>query len=162
MAMLPFCGYNMADYFRHWLDVGKRLSRPPRVFHVNWFRTDADGSIVWPGYGENIRVLEWMIDRIHGDADARSTLLGHVPTPSGIDFSGLGMSEDAYGELFEIDADEWAIEAEDQRRFLSQFGPRLPDALVREHAALVRRIAATRSGSFARDLREDSRPAASR
>jgi phosphoenolpyruvate carboxykinase (GTP) len=162
MAMLPFCGYNMGDYFRHWLDVGKTLSRPPRVFHVNWFRTDADGKIIWPGYGENIRVLEWMMARIHGEADGRSTMLGYVPAPSGIDFSGLALSDDAYEDLFDIDPDAWAVEAEDQRRFLSQFGPKLPDALVREHAALVRRIAATRAGSFARDHRGDARPAASR
>src|SRR5262249_131373 len=110
---------------------------------------DESGGILWPGYGENIRVLEWMIGRIHGDADARSTLLSYVPTPSGIDLSGLGMSGDAYDELFEIDDDAWALEAEDQLRFLSQLGSRLPDALVREHAALVRRIASTRSGSYA-------------
>ena len=79
MAMRPFCGYNMADYFAHWLDVGKRLDHPPLVFSVNWFRATADGSFMWPGYGENVRVLQWMIDRIHGDADARSTLLGYLP-----------------------------------------------------------------------------------
>jgi phosphoenolpyruvate carboxykinase (GTP) len=174
MAMLPFCGYNMADYFRHWLDVGKRLAHPPRVFHVNWFRTadahpnarENNGAFLWPGYSENIRVLEWMIDRIHGDADARSTLLGYVPTPGGIDLSGLGMPSDAYEELFEIDGDAWATEAEEHFRFLSQFGSRLPDALVGEHAALVRRIASARSGpSFsaaAARMTANPRPAASR
>jgi phosphoenolpyruvate carboxykinase (GTP) len=148
MAMLPFCGYHMGDYFSHWLDVGKRLAHPPRFFHVNWFRTDPEGQFIWPGYSENIRVLEWMIGRIHGDADARSTFLGHLPTPAGIDLSGLAMPSDAYEELFEIDGDAWALEAEDQMRFLDQFGSRLPDALVREHAALVRRINSARSGSF--------------
>jgi phosphoenolpyruvate carboxykinase (GTP) len=149
MAMLPFCGYNMADYFRHWLDVGKRLSSPPKIFHVNWFRRDADGNMLWPGYGENIRVLAWMIDRIHGDADARSTLLGRVPTPKGIDLSGLGMPDGAYDELFDIDRDAWMNEAEEQRRFLDQFGSRLPDVLVREHGALIGRIGATGSGRWA-------------
>jgi phosphoenolpyruvate carboxykinase (GTP) len=162
MAMLPFCGYNVADYFRHWLDVGKRLSRPPRIFHVNWFRTDVDGTLLWPGYGENVRVLDWMIERIHGSDDARPTLLGYVPGPSGIDLSGLGMTDAAYDELFEIDPDAWASEAEDQKRFLNQFGARLPEALVREHAALVRRITASRAGSFLRARRKDQRPAASR
>jgi phosphoenolpyruvate carboxykinase (GTP) len=159
MAMLPFCGYHMADYFRHWLDVGKRLSRPPRMFHVNWFRSDGEGSFLWPGYGENIRVLEWMIARIHGDADARSTLLGWVPTPSGLDMSGLGMVDGTYDELFEIDAAAWKAEADEQVQFLQQFGPRLPDALLREHAALEKRIGTVRSSSFVRGRRSTPRAA---
>jgi phosphoenolpyruvate carboxykinase (GTP) len=161
MAMVPFCGYNMADYFRHWLDIGKRLSDPPRLFHVNWFRTDDDGAMLWPGYGENIRVLEWMIGRIRGRAAARTTLLGLVPPPGGIDVSGLALSDETYDELFEIDADAWALEAEEQGRFLAQFGARLPDALVREHAALVKRIAAARSSPYFPEQRREARRAAS-
>jgi phosphoenolpyruvate carboxykinase (GTP) len=144
MAMLPFCGYHMADYFRHWLDVGKRLSSPPKIFHVNWFRTDADGDLLWPGYGENIRVLSWMIRRIHGAADARATPIGYVPSPGHIDLGGLGMSDDAYDDLFEIDDDAWAREADEHRQYLAKFGDRLPAALSREQAALARRIAADR------------------
>ncbi len=157
MAMLPFCGYNMGDYFRHWLDICKRLSRPPKIFHVNWFRTDQDGHFLWPGYGENIRVLEWMIGRIHGDADARATVLGRVPAPASIDLSGLGLGDGAYDELFEVDRDAWASEAEEHRRFLSEFGPRLPDAVLREHAALLKRIEAARSTSFVREPRRSPR-----
>src|SRR5262249_58568849 len=81
MAMLPFCGYNMADYFAHWLDMGRRIPRPPRIFRVNWFRRDADGRFLWPGYGDNVRVLKWIADRIHGRAEARGTPIGHVPPP---------------------------------------------------------------------------------
>jgi len=157
MAMLPFCGYNIGDYFRHWLDICKRLSRPPKIFHVNWFRTDQDGHFLWPGYGENIRVLEWMIGRIHGDADARATVLGRVPAPASIDLSGLGLGDGAYDELFEVDRDAWASEAEEHRRFLSEFGPRLPDAVLREHAALLKRIEAARSTSFVREPRRSPR-----
>jgi phosphoenolpyruvate carboxykinase (GTP) len=141
------------------MDLGKRLSRPPRIFHVNWFRSDGDGDLLWPGYGENIRVLEWMIARIHGDADARSTLLGWVPTPGGLDMSGLAMVDGAYDDLFEIDGDAWKTEADEHVRFLQQFGPRLPDALLREHAALERRIGAARSTSFARGWRSAPRAA---
>jgi phosphoenolpyruvate carboxykinase (GTP) len=144
MAMLPFCGYHMADYFRHWLDVGKRLDAPPKVFHVNWFRTDADGDLLWPGYGENIRVLSWMIRRIHGATDARATAIGYVPLPGQIDLGGLGMSDDAYDDLFEIDDEAWAREADEHRQYLAKFGARLPAALAREQAALARRIAADR------------------
>jgi phosphoenolpyruvate carboxykinase (GTP) len=160
MAMLPFCGYHMADYFRHWLDIGKRLDRPPKVFHVNWFRTDADGELLWPGYGENIRVLSWMSRRIQGKADARATPLGYVPARGDLDLSGLGMADDAYDDLFEIDDEAWAREADEHRQFLATFGDRLPAALEREQAALARRIAAVRPAQSIRDRQRPPRPAA--
>jgi phosphoenolpyruvate carboxykinase (GTP) len=147
MAMLPFCGYNMGDYFKHWLEMGPKLKNPPKIFHVNWFRQSKTGSFLWPGFGENIRVMQWMIDRIHGDADARSTLLGYVPTKSGIDLTGLDMGGVGYDDLFDVDADAWAEEAEAHLKFLRTFGARLPEALTQEQAALVRRIAEARAST---------------
>jgi phosphoenolpyruvate carboxykinase (GTP) len=147
MAMLPFCGYNMADYFRHWLDVGSQLKRPPRVFHVNWFRTGSDGHVLWPGYGENIRVLGWMIDRIHGEARARSTWLGNMPEREGLDFTGLDLTDHDIDELFTIDPDTWLEETDRHEKLLAQFGSRMPDELIDEHAALVARIRAARQTS---------------
>jgi phosphoenolpyruvate carboxykinase (GTP) len=145
MAMLPFCGYNMADYFRHWLDVGSQLRSAPRIFHVNWFRTGSDGRVLWPGYGENIRVLRWMIDRIAGEAGARSTWLGYMPERRELDMSGLAMTDRDFNELFAIDPEAWLEEAERHQRLLSQFGSRMPEVLLEEHAALVRRIQAARA-----------------
>ena len=144
MAMLPFCGYNMGDYFKHWLEMGPKLKHPPKIFHVNWFRQGKNGSFLWPGFGENIRVMQWMIDRIHGDAEARSTLLGYVPTRNGINLNGIDMGGADYEDLFDVDADAWAEEAEAHLKFLRTFGARLPDALVHEQAALVRRVAEAR------------------
>ncbi|HKQ69740.1 MAG TPA: phosphoenolpyruvate carboxykinase (GTP), partial [Polyangiaceae bacterium] len=149
MAMLPFCGYNMGDYFGHWLEVGKRLSRPPRVFHVNWFRQDTAGRTLWPGFGENIRVLEWMIRRVHDEVDARSTVLGYVPTMGGIDLSGLSLSPRGLELLLEVDAEEWSNSTDDLARFLARFGGRLPRALLEEHDAFVRRVASERTTSSA-------------
>jgi phosphoenolpyruvate carboxykinase (GTP) len=151
MAMLPFCGYNMADYFRHWLDVGNRLRRPPRIFHVNWFRTGSDGHVLWPGYGENIRVLRWMIDRISGEARARSTCLGYMPEPGAIDRSGLSISDDDYADLFAIDPDTWREEAMRHEQLLARFGSRMPQVLLDEHAALVRRIQVASAAASSRD-----------
>ena len=147
MAMLPFCGYNMADYFRHWLEIGPKLSHPPKIFHVNWFRQSKSGSFLWPGFGENIRVMQWMIDRIHGEADARSTLLGHVPARNGFNLDGLAMGGASYDDLFDVDPDAWAEEADAHLKFLRIFGSRLPDVLVEEQAALVRRVAEARASA---------------
>ncbi|MGH9563415.1 MAG: phosphoenolpyruvate carboxykinase (GTP), partial [Terracidiphilus sp.] len=94
MAMLPFCGYNMGDYFGHWLEMGSKLKNPPRIFHVNWFRRGADGKFLWPGYGENVRVLKWMLDRIEGRAQAAETPIGNVPTPESLTLDGLSISRD--------------------------------------------------------------------
>ena len=89
MAMLPFCGYNMADYFARWLSIGKRLKKPPLIFRVNWFRKDQDGKFLWPGYGENIRVLKWILERVRGTGKAAETALGYLPTPDAIEIDGL-------------------------------------------------------------------------
>jgi len=140
MAMLPFCGYNMADYFRHWLEFGKTLPHPPKIFHVNWFRKDEDGSFLWPGYGDNLRVLNWIIERAHGGGAAVETPIGYVPAPGAIDMSGLDISEDTVKKLFEVDARDWLEELEDHRRFFEQFGDRLPPEIMEEYHALKERL----------------------
>jgi len=149
MAMLPFCGYNMADYFQHWLDVGSKLEHPPRIFHVNWFRTGGDGRVLWPGYGENIRVLQWMIDRIAGEAEARSTWLGYLPEREDLDLSGLPLTDREIDELLAIDPDIWLEEASRHEQWLERFGSRTPEVLRGEHAALVERIETARQGASA-------------
>ena len=103
MAMLPFCGYNMADYFGHWLEMGTKLKNPPKIFHVNWFRKGANGKFLWPGYGENVRVLKWMLDRIEGRAAATETPIGYVPTPGSLTLDGLNISRDTLEELLRVD-----------------------------------------------------------
>jgi len=140
MAMLPFCGYHMGDYFAHWLATGKRCSRPPRIFHVNWFRTGDDGKYLWPGFGENVRVLQWMIDRITGDAEGVATPIGLVPSPEGLDLEGLSISEGAIEALLKVDAAEWSREAERNGAFLATFRERLPAALTRQHYNLLSRL----------------------
>jgi phosphoenolpyruvate carboxykinase (GTP) len=143
MAMLPFCGYNMADYWAHWLDMGARASNPPAVFQVNWFRTDDQGRYIWPGFGENLRVLRWVREQVqarNGRPNARETPIGLVPTPEAIGTSELGISADDARKLFEIDRDDWVREAEDQRAFLDKFGDRLPVGIRKQHQALQGRL----------------------
>ena len=143
MAMLPFCGYNMADYFGHWLKVGERLTNPPKIFYVNWFRTDDDGKFLWPGYGDNIRVLSWMVDRVRGEGAAVPTVIGNVPAAHALDASGLGIDEAQLAALLAVDPSAWSGEAEAHRAFLEKFGDRTPRALWSEHEALVGRVRKT-------------------
>jgi phosphoenolpyruvate carboxykinase (GTP) len=140
MAMLPFCGYNMADYFQHWLEMGKKLSKPPKIFNVNWFRKDADGRLLWPGYGENVRVLKWMLDRIEGRASAAETPIGFVPTPQSLTLDGLSISKDALEELLRVDPASWTEEEEATAKFFEKFGKRLPAEIRQEHQALADRL----------------------
>ncbi len=140
MAMLPFCGYNMADYFAHWLAMGPKLRNPPRIFHVNWFRRGADGKFLWPGYGENVRVLKWMLDRIEGRAEAKETPIGHVPMPKSLLLDGLSISPDTLNELLQVDPSAWAAESRAVGRFFEEFGNRLPEPLRQEHRALDERL----------------------
>lgn len=132
MAMLPFCGYNMGDYFSHWINIGKNLKNPPKIFFVNWFRQDEEGSFLWPGFGENIRVLKWIIDRINNKAGARSTPIGLIPQPEDLDLKGLEIPKEKMEKLFEINLPEWKAELEDVRKFLGQFGSHLPKELSEE------------------------------
>src|SRR5215472_5122536 len=140
LAMLPFCGYNMADYFRHWLDMGKRIPHPPKIFHVNWFRKGANGKFLWPGYGENARVLKWMLERIEGKAAATETPIGAVPTPNAITLDGLNVSRETMNELLRVDPDDWATEHADVGKFFNTFGDRLPKGIRDEHTRLSERF----------------------
>ena len=132
MAMKPFCGYNFGDYWAHWLRFEGRMRKPPRVFHVNWFRQDKDGRFLWPGFGENLRVLRWIIDRCAGRAGARETPIGYLPEPRDLDVGGLALGEDTLGKLLEVDPAAWRAEMDDIAGYLGEFGSRLPDALSRE------------------------------
>jgi phosphoenolpyruvate carboxykinase (GTP) len=143
MAMLPFCGYNMADYFAHWLQMGPKIKRKPRIFHVNWFRKGANGKFLWPGYGENVRVLKWMLDRIEGRADAAETPIGYVPTPESLTLDGINISRDALDELLRVDPADWAEETRATGEFFEKFGARLPSAIRAEQEALVNRLQRT-------------------
>ena len=145
MAMLPFCGYNMADYFGHWLEMGPKLKKPPRIFHVNWFRRDAAGKFLWPGYGENVRVLKWMLDRIEGRAGATDTPIGCVPTPASLTLDGLSISRDALDELLYVNPADWTEEEQAVGNFFEKFGDRLPNAICQEHKALASRLLALSS-----------------
>jgi hypothetical protein len=107
MAMLPFCGYNMADYWRHYLNMGNRMSRPPKIFGVNWFRVDDRGKFIWPGFGDNMRVLKWVIDRVTGSVPARETPAGLVPRVEDLDMTGLDLAKDKLEKLFEVKIKEW-------------------------------------------------------
>ncbi len=144
MAMLPFCGYNMADYWAHWLEMGRRASNPPAVFQVNWFRTDDQGRYIWPGFGENMRVLRWVRDQVRGSRNgtptAHETPVGVVPTPEAIGARDLGLSKSDAETLFAVDREDWLREVEDQSEFLRKFGDRLPDAIRRQHQALQSRL----------------------
>ena len=141
MAMLPFCGYNMGDYFAHWLRMGRALKHPPAVFHVNWFRTDEHGRFVWPGFGENLRVLLWMIERAKGKAAADETPIGLVPTESALNWDGLGLSAAERQLLLKVDRSEWASEVPEIRAFFDRFGDRLPAELDAGLGALERDLA---------------------
>jgi phosphoenolpyruvate carboxykinase (GTP) len=143
MAMLPFCGYNMADYFAHWLRVGRTLRRPPAVFHVNWFRTGEDGRFLWPGFGQNLRVLLWMIDRVKGKGGALETPIGLVPAPGALDFEGLSLSPSDRAALLRVDRSEWAAEVPEIRAFFDRFGSRLPKELDRTLVSLGHQLTAT-------------------
>jgi phosphoenolpyruvate carboxykinase (GTP) len=141
MAMLPFCGYNMGDYFAHWLRMGRAVRRPPAVFHVNWFRTDEGGRFVWPGFGENLRVLLWMIERVKGQAAAEETPIGLVPTEGALNWDGLRLSAAERQLLLGVDRGEWATEVPEIRAFFDRFGDRLPAELGAGLAALEQDLA---------------------
>jgi len=140
MAMWPFCGYNMGDYFGHWLAMGKRMAKPPAIFQVNWFRADADGHFLWPGFGENVRALKWILERVQGRGEAQETPIGYVPTPQSLDLSGLNLSPATLAELLRVDVADWQREAEDQGLFLDKFANRLPVEIRQEHQALLKRL----------------------
>ena len=132
MAMKPFSGYNFADYWAHWIDVGAKLKSPPAIFHVNWFRQDAAGKYLWPGFSENLRVLRWIIDRCKGTADAQETAIGHLPRASDLDTAGLDVSKTALEELLAVSPPAWHTELEAIGAYLAEFADRVPPALRAE------------------------------
>ena len=136
MAMKPFCGYNFADYFAHWLSFDKPGAKLPKVFHVNWFRKGPDGRFLWPGFGDNLRVLEWMIGRVEGTAGAIETPIGLQPTEDDINLGGVGLGEDARSLLFGFDRAGWQSEFEGIRTYLHDYGPRMPPPLIQEQARI--------------------------
>ena len=130
MAMLPFCGYHMADYWQHWIDMGKLIKNPPKVFNVNWFRTDEEGHFIWPGFGDNLRVIEWVLERCFDEVGAKECEIGYVPNPGDIKLDGCGISESTLQELLSIDHELWRKEAAGIREYYEKFDDKLPKELL--------------------------------
>ena len=140
MAMRPFCGYNMGDYWQHWIDMGKKLSNPPKIFNVNWFRTDDEGNFEWPGFGDNMRVVEWILGRCFGEVGAVETELGYEPKAEDINLDGSGVSEETLEDLLKVDKSLWLDECKGIREYYAQFGDKLPKELASEIDALEERL----------------------
>lgn len=140
MAMLPFCGYHMGDYFQHWIDMGKKIKVQPKIFNVNWFRTDSEGHFIWPGFGDNMRVLDWILKRCEETVDADETAIGYVPKPEDINLEGCGVDEETLKGLLNVDTETWKKEAEGIKEFYKKFGDRLPKELNDELASLESRL----------------------
>ena len=144
MAMLPFCGYNMGDYFAHWLEMGKKIPNPPKIFNVNWFRTDDEGHFIWPGYGDNMRVLMWILARCEDKIGAQETAIGWLPNPEDIEVEGLeGIDTETIRGLLSVDADLWKQDADGVEEFykkIDSVGNRMPKELYEELAGLRERL----------------------
>ena len=140
MAMKPFAGYNYGDYWAHWLAMGAKLKHPPKIYHVNWFRRDADGKFLWPGFGDNLRVLEWIIDRCSGKAGAQETAIGNLPRPEDLDLAGLDLAPGVLAQLLSVQAEEWRAEAADIEKHFEEYGSRTPAALRAQVQALRARL----------------------
>ncbi|WNG44604.1 phosphoenolpyruvate carboxykinase (GTP) [Archangium minus] len=141
MAMLPFCGYHMGDYLQHWLNMQKKITHPPKIFQVNWFRQDKNGKFIWPGFGENMRVLEWIVNRVHGRVPTEETLLGWVPrADQGLNLKGLDITQEAVAEVTSIKEDEWKAELKNQEPFFESLGLKAPEALTLQRKLLISRL----------------------
>ncbi len=140
MAMIPFCGYNMADYFAHWLEMGKKIPNPPKIFHVNWFRLDENGKFMWPGFGDNLRVLNWILDRCEGKANAKETAIGYLPEVEDINIEGLKLDKETLEQLLSVDTAVWKEEVASQKEFFKKFGDRLPAGIKEELDKLEARL----------------------
>src|SRR5262249_53190731 len=140
-------GYNMGDYFGHWLEIGRRLKQPPKVFRVNWFNRDDAGRFIWPGFGDNLRVLQWMIERCHDRGGAVETAIGVIPSKGAPDTAGLTLSDAEMDRLLAVDHEGWLRALRTQEEFFAQFGPRMPQEMHLEHEALRRRLEGTHSGA---------------
>ena len=138
--MLPFCGYNMGEYFQHWLEMGKKIPNPPKIFNVNWFRVDEEGHFIWPGFGDNLRVLLWILARCNNQVDAVESPIGYLPKPGDIDLEGTDITPEVLAGLLSIDKDAWMQEVEDQKAHLARF-EKLPAELQEQYNALAARIA---------------------
>jgi phosphoenolpyruvate carboxykinase (GTP) len=138
--MLPFCGYHVGDYFNHWLKMGKAVAKPPRIFSVNWFRTDDSGKFVWPGFGQNMRVLAWIVDRSHGRAGARQTELGYEPDYRDLNWAGLDFAPERFAQVMRVDGARWARELASHDALFAKVGAKQPEALVAERAKLGLRL----------------------
>ncbi|MBI3783676.1 MAG: phosphoenolpyruvate carboxykinase (GTP) [Deltaproteobacteria bacterium] len=140
MAMLPFCGYNMADYFGHWLKMGSVVPKPPKIFHVNWFRQNAEGKFIWPGFGENMRVLRWILDRCQGKGGAVESPIGYLPGNGALDVSGLNLDASTISELLSVSRDDWRTETQGIGEFFGKFGDRLPKEMEAQRQGLIKRL----------------------
>jgi len=142
MAMLPFCGYNMGDYWAHWLSMAKRASNPPKIFRVNWFRRNEQNKFIWPGFGENLRVLRWVIERCKGGGSAQETAIGYLPTAEGLNGGGLHVSQSDLDQLLSIEREGWRQNLKSQSDYFETFRDHLPSAIKEEHEALSKRLKA--------------------
>ena len=140
MAMLPFTGYNMGNYFQHWINMGKKMKHPPKIFHVNWFRKDDNGKFLWPGFGNNLRIIEWILERVDGNIKALESPIGYVPEKSSLNLDGLDLSDETFDKMFEINRDEWKAEVNDHIEYLNKFKDTLPNELVEENKKLIQRL----------------------
>ena len=140
MAMKPFCGYNFADYWGHWLDIGKKLKQPPKLFHVNWFRKDKNDKFMWPGFGENMRVLEWILKRCADQVQGQQSPIGLLPEAADLNTQGLDLAPDTLRALIEVDPNEWRGEMENIGTYFEQYGDRLPEALRETQRAQANRL----------------------
>jgi phosphoenolpyruvate carboxykinase (GTP) len=140
MAMLPFCGYNMGDYFGHWLRMGPKLQNPPRIFHVNWFRQDANGNFLWPGFGDNMRVLRWIIEECEGRGQSVETPIGLLPARGALDTAGLKVDGDTMDRLLSVSKEDWRKEVAGMSEFFEKFGDRLPKEIDRQRSELAKRL----------------------
>jgi phosphoenolpyruvate carboxykinase (GTP) len=140
MAMLPFCGYNIGDYFTHWIDIGKRITNPPLIFNVNWFRKGENGKFLWPGFGENMRVLKWVIDRCERRGGALKSPIGWLPSPHDLDLDELDIDHKSVADLLGIDHEEWQKELAEHKTFFDSLGGVVPEELLRQRERLVARF----------------------
>jgi phosphoenolpyruvate carboxykinase (GTP) len=140
MAMLPFCGYNMGDYWGHWLSIAKRATNPPKIFRVNWFRRNDQGKFIWPGFGENLRVLRWVVERSKDGGQADETPIGYVPKSSSLNGEGLNVSKSDLEHLVTVDREAWKANLKSQGEYFDKFGDHLPAGIKEEHRALAERL----------------------
>ncbi|HLH86322.1 MAG TPA: phosphoenolpyruvate carboxykinase domain-containing protein, partial [Thermoplasmataceae archaeon] len=131
MAMRPFCGYNVNEYFRHWIKIGKVARHPPGIFYVNWFRKDENGKFIWPGFGQNMRVIKWIIDKVEGRAKGRKTPIGYIPRLDELDTNGIAISSEGVSKLLSFNGDEWRKEVADMKKYIDSISPGYPDELLK-------------------------------